>query len=111
MPAMRFLSFAASQGEAPAASGHRAQAARQGDEIPEVPPLSVRQPYLSLSRSYLRWCVGMLLWCILCVGYFVLTRQPWDMAIAASLCLSRVALGQQRVKGGGSANSSGGETG
>src|SRR5687767_7842897 len=91
MPAMRFLSFAASQGEASVASGQSTHAPRPGDEIPEVPPLSVRQPYLALSRSYLRWCVGMLLWCILCVGYFVLTRQPWDMAIAASLCLLLLA--------------------
>jgi hypothetical protein len=94
MPAMRFLSFAASAGDASSARGDvapDAQGRRPQDQIPEVPPLSIRQPYLSLSRSYLRWCLGMLLWCILCVGYFVLTWQPWDLAIAASLCLLLLA--------------------
>jgi hypothetical protein len=60
------------------------------EEIPEVPPMSVRGPYLSLSWGYLRWCMAMLLWAILCVGYFIVTRQWMEMGIG--LCLGVLLL-------------------
>src|SRR5687768_11681031 len=60
-------------------------------EIPEVPPVSIRSPYLTLSRSYLRWCLGMLAWSILCVGYFALTRQPLELIIGLGLGLLLLA--------------------
>jgi len=65
---------------------------RPQDEIPEVPPKSLRGPYLKLSRAYIRWCCGMLVWCILCVGYFVVTWQKWEMGIGIALGVLLVAM-------------------
>lgn len=59
-------------------------------EFPEIPPASVRAPYMSLSRSYVKWCLGMLLWSIGCVGYFILTGQTTEMIIG--LCLGALLL-------------------
>src|SRR5688572_11629249 len=58
---------------------------KDADQIPEVPPLSVRGDYLDLSRQYIRWCSAMLAWTLLCVGYFLLTWQPMELTIG--LCL------------------------
>jgi len=65
---------------------------RPQDEIPEVPPKSLRDPYLRLSKAYLRWCLGMLAWCLLCVGYFVVTWQKWEMFIGIALGVLLVAM-------------------
>jgi hypothetical protein len=65
---------------------------RPQDEIPEVPPKSLRGPYLRLSRAYVRWCLGMLVWCMLCVGYFVVTAQKWEMFIGIALGVLLLAM-------------------
>jgi hypothetical protein len=67
-----------------------APAQRPQDEIPEVPPKSLRGPYLKLSQAYVRWCLGMLVWCVLCVGYFILTWQRMEMLIG--MCLGVLLL-------------------
>lgn len=59
-------------------------------QMPSAPPASLRGEYLRLSQGYVRWCVGMLAWSILCVGYFILTRQMLEMAIG--LCLGVLLL-------------------
>jgi hypothetical protein len=68
-----------------------AQAAR-GDEFPETPPESVRRDYLSLSRTYVRWSLAMLVWALLCVGYFILTRQAIETGIGICLGLLLIAM-------------------
>jgi hypothetical protein len=65
---------------------------RPQDEIPEVPPKSLRSPYLRLSRAYARWCLGMLVWCGMCVGYFVVTGQKWEMGIGIALGVLLLAM-------------------
>jgi hypothetical protein len=67
-------------------------ALRPEDEIPEVPPRTLRGPYLKLSRAYLRWCLGMLVWAILCVGYFIVTWQKMEMLIGICLGVLLVAM-------------------
>lgn len=58
-------------------------------ELPAAPPLAVRETYLHLSWSYVRWCTGMLVWSLLCVFYFILTRQLLELAIG--ICLGILA--------------------
>src|SRR5215216_6275361 len=53
--------------------------------IPKAPPKGLRERYISLSWSYVFWCGGMLVWSILCVVYFVLTRQQIEMYIGIGL--------------------------
>jgi hypothetical protein len=53
--------------------------------IPKAPPQALRQRYISLSWSYVFWCGGMLVWSILCVVYFVLTKQTIEMYIGIGL--------------------------
>jgi hypothetical protein len=65
---------------------------RPQDEIPEVPPKSLRGQYLRLSQAYIKWCFGMLFWCILCVGYFIVTAQKWEMGIGIALGILLVAM-------------------
>jgi len=67
-------------------------ALRPPDEIPEVPPKSLREAYLRLSRAYVKWCAGMLVWSILCVGYFIVTAQKWEMGIGIALGVLLVAM-------------------
>lgn len=86
---MRALPLQSRGSDAP--SRGRADEVSDDGRIPEVPPLSIRSPYLTLSRSYLRWCVGMLAWSVLCVGYFALTRQPWELFIGVGLGLLLLA--------------------
>jgi hypothetical protein len=74
------------------ASQPAGSALRPQDEIPEVPPKSLRGPYLKLSRAYVRWCFGMLVWAGLCVGYFILTGQKWEMFIGIALGVLLVAM-------------------
>lgn len=69
-----------------------APALRPQDEIPEVPPKSLRGPYLKLSKAYVRWCFGMLVWCMLCVGYFIVTWQKMEMFIGIALGILLVAM-------------------
>ena len=57
------------------------------DNIPKAPPQPLRQRYIDLSWSYVYWCGGMLVWSILCVVYFVLTRQTVEMYIGIGLGL------------------------
>ena len=38
------------------------------------------------------WCIGMLVWTLLCVGYFIVTRQMIEMGIGLSLGLLLLAL-------------------
>jgi hypothetical protein len=66
--------------------------ARPQDEIPEVPPKTLRGPYLRLSRAYVRWCLGMLVWSLLCVGYFIITSQRMEMLIGICLGILLVAM-------------------
>ena len=55
------------------------------DNIPKAPPMGLRARYIQLSWAYVRWCVGMFVWSMLCIVYFVLTRQTEEMYIAIGL--------------------------
>ena len=62
------------------------------DDIPEAPPPALRDRYLRISWAYIHWCIGMLVWTLLCVGYFIVTRQMIEMGIGLSLGLLLLAL-------------------
>src|SRR3954454_18591777 len=72
------------------------------DNIPKAPPAGLRNRYIKLSWAYVRWCVGMLLWTILCIVYFVETRQTLEMyiAIALGVVLLTMVLGPAFLFGG-----------
>jgi hypothetical protein len=72
------------------------------DNIPKAPPTGLRARYISLSWAYVRWCVGMFLWSMLCIVYFVLTRQIVEMYIAIGLgvILLSMVLGPAFLFGG-----------
>jgi len=72
------------------------------DNIPKAPPTGLRARYISLSWAYVRWCVGMFLWSMLCIVYFVLTRQREEMYIAIGLgvILLSMVLGPAFLFGG-----------
>src|SRR3954464_14652982 len=55
------------------------------DNIPKAPPVGLRERYIKLSWAYVRWCLGMFVWSVLCVAYFVITRQREEMAIGIGL--------------------------
>src|SRR5437868_15001136 len=61
------------------------------DEIPTSPPAPLRGEYLKVSWAYVYWCIGMLVWTVLCVLYFILTRQMTDMIIGIAPGLLLVA--------------------
>src|SRR5688572_20481551 len=62
------------------------------DDIPEAPPPALRERYLRVSWAYVYWCIGMLVWTLLCVGYFILTRQLIEMGIGLVLGLLLLGL-------------------
>ena len=62
------------------------------DNIPKAPPQPLRQRYIDLSWSYVYWCGGMLVWSILCVVYFVLTKQTVEMYIGIGLGLVLLSM-------------------
>src|SRR4051794_22499017 len=64
----------------------------QEDNIPKAPPTGLRARYISLSWAYVRWCVGMFLWSMLCIVYFVLTRQIVEMYIAIGLAVILLSM-------------------
>ena len=55
------------------------------DNIPKAPPVGLRERYIKLSWAYVRWCLGMFVWSVLCVVYFVITRQREEMVIGIGL--------------------------
>src|SRR4051812_756040 len=57
------------------------------DNIPKAPPVGLRERYIKLSWAYVRWCLGMFVWSVLCVVYFVITRQREEMVIGIGLGL------------------------
>ncbi len=61
-------------------------------DIPDSPPPALRGEYLKVSWAYVYWCIGMLVWTVLCVLYFILTRQMTDMIIGIALGLLLVAM-------------------
>lgn len=62
------------------------------DEIPDTPPPTLRAEYLKVSWAYVYWCAGMLVWSILCVVYFIMTRQTTNMLIGLALGVLLVAM-------------------
>src|SRR5437762_8377181 len=62
------------------------------EQFPEAPPSSLRPLYLALSRTYVRWSFAMLIWSLLCVGYFILTRQAIETGIGICLGLLLVTM-------------------
>src|SRR5258705_1844379 len=72
------------------------------DNIPKAPPVGLRARYISLSWAYVRWCVGMFVWSMLCIVYFVLTKQTEEMYIAIGLgvVLLSMVLGPAFLFGG-----------
>ncbi|MDB5321359.1 MAG: hypothetical protein JWN40_2990 [Phycisphaerales bacterium] len=72
------------------------------DNIPKAPPLGLRERYIKISWAYVRWCVGMFVWSMLCIVYFVLTRQTEEMYIAIGLgvILLSMVLGPAFLFGG-----------
>src|SRR5947209_3707699 len=97
-PFMRSDSFKSSKptppGARPAASRARAAGGEKKaeEEIPDSPPPALRGEYLKVSWSYVYWCIGMLVWSVLCVVYFILTRQTTNMIIGIALGLLLVAM-------------------
>jgi hypothetical protein len=65
---------------------------KPGDDIPDSPPTALRSEYLKVSWAYVYWCIGMLIWSVLCVVYFILTRQTTNMIIGMALGLLLVAM-------------------
>src|SRR5437016_2500717 len=61
-------------------------------DIPDSPPPALRGEYLKVSWAYVYWCIGMLVWTVLCILYFILTRQMTDMIIGIALGLLLVAM-------------------
>jgi hypothetical protein len=76
--------------------GSRAAAAgaakKPEEDIPDSPPAMLRGEYLKVSWAYVYWCIGMLVWSVLCVVYFILTRQTTNMIIGIALGLLLVAM-------------------
>jgi hypothetical protein len=72
------------------------------DNIPKAPPVGLRARYIQLSWAYVRWCVGMFVWSMLCIVYFVLTKQTEEMYIAIGLgvVLISMVLGPAFLFGG-----------
>ena len=72
------------------------------ENIPKAPPLGLRERYIKLSWAYVRWCVGMFVWSMLCIVYFVLTKQKEEMYIAIGLgvVLVTMVLGPAFLFGG-----------
>ena len=72
------------------------------DNIPKAPPAGLRNRYIKLSWAYVRWCVGMFLWAMLCIAYFIETRQTLEMYIAIGLgvVLLSMVLGPAFLFGG-----------
>jgi hypothetical protein len=62
------------------------------ENIPKAPPMALRQRYIKLSWAYVRWCVGMFIWAMLCIAYFVMTRQTEEMYIAIGLGIVLVTM-------------------
>src|SRR5207248_449687 len=62
------------------------------DELPDTPPPTLRAEYLKVSWAYVYWCAGMLVWSILCVVYFIMTRQTTNMLIGMALGVLLVAM-------------------
>ena len=62
------------------------------DDIPDSPPEPLRHEYLKCSWAYVYWCAGMLVWTVLCVVYFVMTRQTTNMIIGIALSALLVAM-------------------
>src|SRR5687768_9434072 len=72
------------------------------DNIPKAPPTGLRTRYIKLSWAYVRWCVGMFVWSMLCIAYFVLTRQREEMyiAIGQAVVIVSMVLGPALLFGG-----------
>src|SRR5258707_10929268 len=72
------------------------------ENIPKAPPTGLRARYIALSWAYVRWCVGMFVWSMLCIVYFILTRQREEMYIAIGLgiILLTMVLGPAFLFGG-----------
>ena len=66
--------------------------ATEEEEIPPAPPEPLRSTYLKASWSYARWCIGMFIWAMLCVSYFIMTRQTTNMIIGIALGVLLVAM-------------------
>ena len=79
---------------APKASTHGAAGPGKpaDDDIPDSPPEPLRHEYLAVSWAYAYWCVAMLVWTVLCVVYFVMTRQTTNMIIGIALSALLVAM-------------------
>jgi hypothetical protein len=79
-----------------------ADAATDDENIPKAPPTGLRSRYIKLSWAYVRWCCGMFVWSMLCIVYFVLTRQTIEMYIAIGLgvVLLSMVLGPALLFGG-----------
>jgi hypothetical protein len=77
-------------------------ASPEEDNIPKAPPAGLRNRYIKLSWAYVRWCAGMFLWAMLCIAYFVETRQTLEMyiAIALGVVLLTMVLGPAFLFGG-----------
>jgi hypothetical protein len=86
----------------PAATVNSTMSREDEDNIPKAPPTGLRARYIKLSWAYVRWCVGMFIWSMLCIVYFVLTRQTLEMWIAIGLgvILLSMVLGPALLFGG-----------
>jgi hypothetical protein len=93
---MRSDSFKSSSSSAKPAASRAASAIGSDqvpeDEIPDSPPPTLRAEYLKVSWAYVYWCAGMLVWSILCVVYFIMTRQTTNMIIGLALGVLLVAM-------------------
>ena len=68
------------------------KAPKEEADLPPVPPEPVHGRYVKLSWAYVYWCAGMLAWTLLCVVYFVKTRQTFNTIIGVSLGVLLVAM-------------------
>jgi hypothetical protein len=73
-------------------NGDRTMTSADEDNIPKAPPMALRTRYIKLSWAYVRWCVGMFIWSMLCIVYFVLTKQTEEMYIAIGLGVVLVSM-------------------
>ena len=76
----------------PSSNGKTKSAKPTAEEIPDSPPAPLRAEYLKVSWAYAYWCAGMLVWNVLCVVYFIMTRQTTNMFIGIALSGLLVAM-------------------
>jgi len=60
--------------------------------IPPAPPAALLGAYLKVSWAYVYWCLGMLAWSLVCVGYFVMTKNPENILISLGLAVLGIAM-------------------